>query len=388
MKLGIVSHLVPPATGGQAMLIYRLLRGLDPDAYCLISQQREEGEAGQRDDRTRLSGPYRHLPAERVPGGEVKLLRGLLLPAALRARSRRIAELLREERCDAVVAFTGDLLNLPAAALAARAAGIPYFVYVCDYYSYQWVNPALRLVARRLEPSLLRRASGVIVPSEFMRDELRRRFGVDASVIHHACDLALYEDPPPAAMPSDEDVRIVYTGAISPAQSDALQSLLRAAELLEEDQVGVHIYTGQSAAVLEHLGIHGRFVHHGHEPPSAMPAVQRSADLLFLPLSIDSPYPELIRTAAPFKMGEYLAARRPILIHAPPDCFLSWYFRRYECGLVVDQPDPEMLAEAIVQLASDETLQEGLAARAWERARLDFDSERARRSFLRAISTG
>jgi len=385
-KFAVVSHTVPPSTGGQSALIHRLLADLDPGGYCLISHGVEEA-AVMQETLPRLPGRYHDLPAEHATRfGTSKILRGLLLAAALRSRAKSIARIVREEGCEAVVAFTGDLLNLPASALASRTAWLPYYVYVCDYYSNQWVNPVLRLAARRMEPWLMRGAAGVIVPNDFMRAELRRRFGIEAHVICHSCDLAQYGAAP--ARFEDSAVSVVYTGAVSPAQSDALQNLLQAVALVDERPIDVHVYTGQSRAVLEQLGVHGRFAHHGHEPLSSMPAVQKQSDILFLPLSFESPYPELIRTASPFKMSEYLASRRPILVHAPPDCFLSWYFRRYECGLVVDQPDPKMLAESIVRLASDEILQEGLSARAWERARLDFDSERARRSFLDVLSTG
>ncbi len=287
------------------------------------------------------------------------------------------------------MAFTGDLLNLPASALASRTARLPYYVYVCDYYSYQWVNPVLRFAARRMEPRIMRGAAGAIVLNEFMRDSLARRFEIEPTLIRNPCDLSLYEGD--GLGPRERDggqAHIVYTGAVSPAQADALQNLIRAAELLDRRVAAAHIYTGQSGETLAALGLRTGFVHHAHVPHQVVPSVQRQADILFLPLAFRSPYPEIVRTSAPFKLGEYLASRRPILVHAPADSFLAWYFRRHECGLVVDQPDPAVLADSIVRLASDGTLQERLAARAWERVRLDFDSEWARRSFLRAISTG
>lgn len=385
-RFAVVSHVVPPSTSGQSALIYRLLEDLDPRRYCLISQGLEDADIGSKTLPT-LPGRYRSLPAAGSSRlGRSKILRALRLLALIMSRARRIARIAREERCGAIVVFTGDLLNLPASALASIAVRVPFFVYVCDYYSQQWVNPLLGLLARRIEPHVVRRSSGIIVPNEFMRDELRRRFGVESKVIYHSCDLALYQSWSRHPLTGRPSIRVVYTGAVSPAQIDALQNLIDALD--GTSQIELHIYSGQSRGLLDELGLQGHFVHHGHERLSAMPRVQSEADILFLPLAFDSPYPKLVKTAAPFKMGEYLAARRPILVHAPPDSFLSWYFRRYECGVVVDRPDPALLAEAIVRLASDEPLQKRLASRAWERARLDFDSERARRSFLNVLSTG
>jgi glycosyltransferase involved in cell wall biosynthesis len=83
-----------------------------------------------------------------------------------------------------------------------------------------------------------------------------------------------------------------------------------------------------------------------------------------------------------------LAARRPVIVHAPPDSFISWYFRKYECGVVVDRLDPAQLAEALGRVLDDEALRENLAARAWERAVKDFDIESARERFWKILEEG
>ena len=118
---------------------------------------------------------------------------------------------------------------------------------------------------------------------------------------------------------------------------------------------------------------------------STMPAIQQRADVLFLPLALHSDYPDIVRTAAPGKIGEYLAACRPILVHAPPDSFLASYFRDHQCGVVVDRSDPAELAVALESLLSDPALISRLRARAWERAAADFNLTDARRQFAEAI---
>jgi glycosyltransferase involved in cell wall biosynthesis len=115
---------------------------------------------------------------------------------------------------------------------------------------------------------------------------------------------------------------------------------------------------------------------------SSVPHIQREADILFLPLAFESPYePVLINTSSTSKLGEYLAARQPILVHAPKASFVSWYFRRNECGLVVDESDPAKLARGIEQILSDESLRQKLSENAWERAQTDFSVAAAQDAF-------
>ncbi len=368
-------------------MIYRLLHGLDPGAYCLISRHDYDPAVCQDNYTRRLPGTYHHLP------GEFQLTRGwrfglgraqrfLNVILGIVSRARHIARLIRFEHCTALIAGTGDLIDLPAAFLASRWVGVRFYPYIFDYYSYQWIDPMPYFFARHFEPLLMRGAKGVIVPNEFLQDTLRRRYQVESTLIRNSCELSDYEgDLDEMSGGGRNGISIVYTGAVYDAHFDAFRNLVMAVQRDGNPAVRLHLYTRQSAAFLAEMGIRGPVVYHEFQPLSAMPGIQRRADLLFLPLAFNSPYPEVIRTSATTKLGEYLAARRPILVHAPADSFISWYFRSHACGLVVDQGDPAKLAEALKLLLTDETLQQTLSQKAWERARSDFNRTIAQAKF-------
>ena len=67
-------------------------------------------------------------------------------------------------------------------------------------------------------------------------------------------------------------------------------------------------------------------------------------------------------------MGEYLASGIPILANVPADSFVSWYFSKYDCGLVVDVNDVEMLRKAVLKLLDNKELRHRLGRNAQERA--------------------
>jgi len=153
--------------------------------------------------------------------------------------------------------------------------------------------------------------------------------------------------------------------------------------------LSLHAYTPRSQAELARAGVRGeRLVLHAPRGPSEIPAIQRGAGLLFLPLAFHSPYPELVRTSATTKMGEYMAARRPVLVHAPEDSFVSWYFREHRCGVVVDRDDPAALAVALAAVLADEASQAEMIERGWERVRSDFRVESARARLAEVLSGG
>jgi len=318
--------------------------------------------------------------------GLINLREALNIPLAILQQGRALARIVRDEKCEAVVACTGDVTLLPAGYLASRLAGVPFFAYIFDHYAYrEWANPAARFWARRLERILMKGSAGVIVPNEILRDDLREHFGIEATVVHNSCEIADYESTPANVSPSNGDVKIVYTGDIYEAHYDAFHTLLAALKLLDRAEVKIHIYTSRTIEELASVGISGSFVLHPHYALSEMPSIQREADLLFLPLAFDSPYPELVRTSAPGKLGEYLAARRPVLGHAPPDCFISWYLRTHQCGVVVDRRDAAHLARKIAEVLDDRQLQRTIGERAWTQAVKDFSVSTARNQFLEVL---
>jgi glycosyltransferase involved in cell wall biosynthesis len=392
-KTAIVSHVLPPSPSGQAVVLYRLLEGMSPDRYCLISRERYEGEAGAGDASARLPGRYHHLelPARAVGPRRADLLSLRLTAEALAAaaaRARRICRIARDERCGLIVGCTGDLLDLPAACLAARWARIPFVPWLFDDYVHQWTGP-VRRVARRLEPAIFRRSGGAIAPNEFLRTEYARRRGVTAALVRNPCpmpDLDALDRS--GTVFGDGGVHIVYTGAVYRAHYDAFRNLLAAMRLVGRQDARLHIFTAQTGPELAEAGIGGpEVVRHPHIPQSEVPRVLRSATLLFLPLAFDSPIPEVVRTSAPGKTGEYLAAGRPILVHAPADSFVSWYFRANGCGAVADRGEPGPLASAVGALLADGELRARLSREARRVAERDFDVGKIRAEFERALAS-
>lgn len=394
MKFALISHVLPPSASGQAIVLYRLLSGFDSQDYCVISNHQHDDEISLGTSTQRLPCKYFKLPTAfqiKRPNrfGLIYLREGLNLIVSILRQAPIIAGILRREKCEAVVACTGDVRHLPAGYLASRLTGLPFYAYIFDHYSYrEWMSSGTRYWARRLEKRLLQGAAGIIVPNEILRDDLQERFGVEATVIHNSFEIADYEPQTSVVASSNGEVKIVYTGDIYEAHYDAFHTLLAALRLLGRAEVKLHIYTPRSPEELASRNIAGAIVFHPPCPLSEMPRIQREADLLFLPLAFDSPYPDLVRTSATGKLGEYLATRRPVLGHAPADSFISWYLGTYACGVVVDQQDPALMAHKIAEVLDDAQLQQTIGDRAWTQAVKDFNILTARTQFLDVLRRG
>jgi glycosyltransferase involved in cell wall biosynthesis len=96
----------------------------------------------------------------------------------------------------------------------------------------------------------------------------------------------------------------------------------------------------------------------GSKPFKEMPDYLAAADVLILPMG-----PEPIEVARyPIRLGDYLAAGRPIVANAVGEVKLV--LEGYRCGLTSPVGEPPALAENILRIFADEKLAEELGQRA------------------------
>ena len=136
-KCAILSNTLPPAINGQAIILERLLRDMDPSSYILISAD-PKGIGGDDCASQRLDAPYCILPSEDGPRWVPRTLKALSKPIRrIRLRATRVKKLLETHECDCLVACTNSIINIPAGFLAARQLGIPFIAFVLDYFALQ-----------------------------------------------------------------------------------------------------------------------------------------------------------------------------------------------------------------------------------------------------------
>jgi glycosyltransferase involved in cell wall biosynthesis len=376
----IVSHVLPPSPSGQAVVLGRLLSGFARDSYCLLSREDysrplawhpREGELLPRLDATYYHlADLRHLHTLLRPL-PFRLRQGAGTTLQLLHRAQCILRLLKRERCGALLAASGDLIDLPASHLASRLAGIPLCAYLFDDYVGQWPLAGHRAFARRAEAALMRTAAAVVVPNAALAELIRQRTGRNPAIVPNPAS-EVGPAAPCGPRLAGRAKRIVYTGAIYGAQLDAFANLGAALARLGRPEISLHAYTWQDPEKLRRLLPALDITFHPHVTGKDLVAALEGADLLFLGLAFDSEIPDAIRTASPAKMSDYLASGRPILAHVPAASFVADYFRHHQCGWLVDRLDPAALASAISGLLDDRLLAAETTRRAAECHVADF----------------
>jgi glycosyltransferase involved in cell wall biosynthesis len=384
-KFAFVSHVLPPSWSGQAVVIGRILRDLEPGNYCLISKQNSRQQEGQIQ---LLTGRYHCLGNEKMIPINRSLLRDINIILSILQRGWKMARILVAEKCRSAVVGTGDLVDLPATQLACFLSGTTFYAYYFDDYVYQWTG-MMRQFARLFEWIIFRCIGGLIVPNEYLWKEMKSRRNINATIIHNPCEVIPDEQDEKLEESRGCEIRIVYTGAVYHVNFGAIRNLIAALDALKRPEIKLHLYTAQPVDWLAKNGISGaHVVQHDHVSHPEVVKAQSSAHILFIPFDFHSPVPEVIRTSAPGKLGDYLACGTPILAHVPPDTFVKWYLTEHRCGVVVDQDDPEAVGQAVLRLLEDRDLRQSIHRHAQERARIDFDPRAAQGQFLKTLGYG
>ncbi len=377
--IAIVSTAIPPSPSGQARVLAHLLEGGAGAGAILLSDNppalrffgNEYGHV------RRLSAARFATPAG-FSGPPTTATNPSLIFDACR-RAAEIANVVRANDLSVLLACSGTPFDLQATALAALQLGKPFVAYLFNDPVYQWPHGELRDFASWQEGIWSRHVAAAITPNAAMSDVFASRTGIRSRVIPNAVDTALYEEVRSDRGRRPSPMRIVYTGSVHHAQADAFRNLVHAIE--KDRSFELHIYSSQPKSALETNGVTGRGVfYHRHVRYDAVHKVQARADVLFLPLAFESATKEMLRTVAPAKLGEYLAAARPILVHAPEDTFLCRYFRAHRAGLVVGQPNANALRAALASIRDDPSLVRRLVSNS-KRLSGDYEAKHVRASF-------
>lgn len=367
--------------------MHRLLSGFDADELDVLTDRALRPEVRRGGPRV-LHGRY-HFALRKGPRGNRYAL-GRVLNAAVNvglgaAAGVRGAVLARQRNAGWILTVADEGFSVIAGAVGARLTGRPHVVMVFDLWEENAYTGVARRLARLLEPRIFRGAARIVVHNEQMAEHYRTKYGLECPVLPTSVEP--WETVSSPAEPRHEKVReILFAGAVYWAQEDALRRLSRVTESLPGVRLTI-LGSSAEAEALRERGIVADRLEPDLPPERFRPRLEQ-ADVLFLGLGFDTAHPDVIRTASPAKLPEYMASGRPILIHAPAGSHVAEYGREGGFAEVVDIADDEALRAAVLRVVEDEELAQKRTARAQElvHARHEASSVRAElRSLLESL---
>jgi len=282
-------------------------------------------------------------------------LRVFLDPLALivqtRSATAEAVALVRSEAITSILAVSDYGPCLIAGWKASRVTGVPLDLFFFDLWLENVLPFFQHLMARLYQPRVFATARYVCAAGAGSGVYLDRQYGLRTVVMNNTADII---ELPGVEKNGMSPMVVVLSGSVGWPQADAVLDMVRAINSM--DGVEIHVYSHQSVEELGSIGVAGpNVLLCGGLPEEDMRKVQKTADLLFVPMSFGKKGVHVIETAQPAKLVDYMASGVPVLVHAPAYSFVARYAREHDVALVADQPGPEGLKDTLARMLLDRT---------------------------------
>ena len=232
-KFAILSHVLPPSSSGQAVMLYRILESIPKENYCLISRENYNLKGYVKNASKKLPAKYYTLKTNINDGKYFSYKIGKLIEYSkifgnITFRAKQIKNILKKENVKILFVCSGDFTDMVSGYLAAKYLRIKLVPYMFDWFIYQWTG-IFRTLSKMVEPMVIKRSSAIIVPNEFLEREIYQKYHKKSVIIRNPCllpNLSALDKKP--RIFNSKYVNIVYTGAIYRAHYDAFRNLLEA----------------------------------------------------------------------------------------------------------------------------------------------------------------
>ena len=235
-------------------------------------------------------------------------------------------------------------------------------------------------VAQRFQ-QLYHESDCVFCIAEGMREALGSH--KNAYVLYPAtrCHLSL---PTPSEMNKSERFSLLYAGNVVASYGQRLRSLIRSQPSERSLKLIVHgnphDWLPSDLASARQQDILKPFI-----DASAFAATLSKASALLTVISFDSKVAQLMSTNFPSKMATYALFGKPLIVWAPAYSTAAQLVRQYECGLLIKDPDPAAVWQAVLALSQDRAMQQRLAEKALQLYRDVLHSEEIHQTFVHCI---
>lgn len=344
----LASRNYPPYYGGTSLLLYDILRYFPQDALVAVTGVPYETNTGAH------TLPFENVPVRVVGSDWLTPRLEQRRPRAFIERIKRvIRRVVRERGVERIWAHYPNDTFCIAGYEVARELGLPLTLYM----DILWEESSDRWgFGAKHEREIVQYADQHYAITEAAVTYLSQKHGVRFDLVPHTIDAT---DLAPSAAPA-APYRIHFAGGIYPNMNQ--DSVRRMAEVVSDfdGDVVFDIYSNLSADVLEGWGVDRSRVRLDFVTRDQVRAVQRASSVLFLPQAFESGAAVMVEYNYPTKALEYMVAGRPILVHSPPESYLTLSAVEHEYAYVVAEPDAGALEEGLRRVIGDAALQRDL----------------------------
>ena len=365
-KLLIISQALAPSVGGSSILLNNLFSYYQGEVKAI------SGYHGiQVDHQFRTPFPTEYLNPPEIPffGKYLKAYHDHYLKYLHLFLVKRIIKKIRCYKPDIIFSNCPDIDYFICAYKAAKKCKIPFYSHMHDLWEENH-SPETYVgkMAIKWEKEILLNSKRVFCMTNVQQKHYEHKYGIHTDLLPHTIkDSDL--DMPNLEYHPNYDNTLLFTGAVSRVMNlDALKVLSKASERFSE-KINICLCTSTKHEDFKILGVDSHNWEIKWLSREKVQDLQRHSGVLFAPLSHKNGGMDEIKTVFSTKILEYLVSGRPIIIFAPHDSFHALSAKEKGWAFVIDEDNPEKLADGIIELLNNPEMQKGIVEKAIEEAK-------------------
>lgn len=361
-KVLLYSGTVPGEQGVGGIILQDICESMGPEniqCFAALSKRHDKNQL--------MNNPYfldgcqkKHEAAYRPIKGKLgTLVSHATYQFAFPKHAKRIAQGANEAgkklKPDVVFAVLNSPSIIATAREVADALKVPLHVLVWD---------APELLARQLNyhsmtSKLILKSFGkcitsadrVAVVGESMQDEYKKKYNVDSIIVRHGLPEES-EEKTTTSNRDNENIIIGYAGSIT--AHDAFASFMKMLDSCDWTINNKKVIL-RLVGVRYHLKPKGpqHIEFFGWQPVEKTVELLSECDLLYLPQPFDKPNYELAKLSFPTKLTTYLAAKKPVFLHAPKYGSIVPFLKKHPFGIWCEELDLKNFIPDIENFLSD-----------------------------------
>jgi glycosyltransferase involved in cell wall biosynthesis len=352
-KFLVVSYSIPDRSTGTPVVVRKFLENFQKDDLILIGRPTMKVE--------RIQGLKFEYPIVKIPTPPVsfrgeKLWRFLSIPMGIIIGMF----LIKKYKLSSILAFYRDESSLLTGYLIHKITNLPFYTYFCDIYLENYSSGFYRKLAKWLQPRVFQSAKKIFVLTEGMQKYFQKNYDLEVITLPHCNNQDTQRTNRVESLVYP--IKIGYLGSINVDRINSLRILCDS--IMDDDRFFLTYFTSMTRDKLlnEGLLINNSTIKRFLDDELLLDELAK-CDFLFLPVLLNSNAKERfqqIQTGFPTKAIEYLMCQKPIILHSKKEFFVSNFFEKYNCGLLVEGGKEE-LSFALHTLIDDKELREKLS---------------------------
>jgi glycosyltransferase involved in cell wall biosynthesis len=233
--------------------------------------------------------------------------------------------------------------------------------------------------------ALLNKATILLSISDGMAEEYKARYGKNFITFHNPIETGFWKSHQRKNYSLSAEPTILYAGRIGTGIQTSLESVAQAIDKVNEKLKTTIKFILQTSDKPSWLENYKCVQHKALVPYSELPKVFAEADFLFLPYDFSEESIKFIKYSMPTKAPEFMVSGTPIIMFAPAETALVKHAIHGNWAKVLTENNTDKLAEAIMQLVTNEDQRKHIALNAIEIAEKKFNSATVRNQFRETI---